>query len=97
MRNIGGRRLTNALENKLDLDFRSGKERTAWYRVDGKKQVRVTAPKVHGSKDVPVGTAGSIQKQLHLTRQQFLDLVACPLSSGDYEEIIRGKIAQGIL
>jgi hypothetical protein len=88
--NIHYGELTRALETKARLDFRAGKERNAWYILDGKKVLRVTAPKRRGA-TVPTGTAHEIRKNLKLTTPQFKDLIACPISGSDYEKIIRDK------
>ncbi len=86
--NYGG--LIRALEQKVGLDFRAGRERTAWYILDDKKVLRVTAPKRHGG-TVRTGTAGQIKKDLKLTTPQFKALIACPITGSDYEGIIRDK------
>ncbi len=90
------REITGALENKLGLPFRSGKERIAWYVVDNVQRLRVRAPKVHKG-DIPVGTLNSIRRDLQLTSPQFGDLVKCPMSSGDFEQLVRQKIGEGRL
>ena len=96
LRNIKYRELTGALEGKVKLDFRHGKERNAWFVLDGEKRLRVTAPKEH-SGNVPVGTAKAIRKQLKLTTSQFLELVACPMTGEDFRDLIRQKIQRGLL
>lgn len=88
--NISYRKLTHALESKIGLKFRTGQERNAWYFLDGKMVLRVTAPTTHKG-DVPKGTASEIKKNLMLTTPQFRDLIACPISGSDYERIIRDK------
>jgi hypothetical protein len=90
LRNIGHGELTRALEGKIGLHFRTGRERNAWYVLDGKRVLRVTAPKTHPG-SVPPGTADQIRKNLKLTTPQFKDLIACPISGPDYEQIIRDK------
>lgn len=55
-------------------------------RIDG---VTVVITRVsHGRKDVPKGVMKAIAKQCHLTLPQFLDLVDCPLSQADWDELI---------
>lgn len=87
--------VANALKKKLGLRFRSGKEQTGWYELDGKKILRVTVPKGRG--DLPSGTANSIREQVYLSKKQFADLVNCPLKGKGFEEIIRQKQKAGIL
>jgi hypothetical protein len=90
--------LTRALEAKLGLAFGTGKDRNAWYWLDGHKKLRVTLPKVKGGGgSVPKGTAKSIRNQLKLNPQQLQKLLSCPISGADYAEIIREKQAQGLL
>ena len=88
--------VTRALERKVGLDFRSGKERVAWYVLEGKKRFRVRAPKKHRG-DLRPGTAAGIKNDLKLTTTQFRQLVSCPISGTDYERIIRQKITEGLL
>ena len=87
--------LTSAISKKLNLQFRIGKERNAWYELDGKKILRVTIPKGRGQ--VKIGTANSIRNQIKLSIEQYGDLIRCPISGKDYESIIREKIERGIL
>ena len=96
LRNIKYRDLITALEEKVGLDFRQGKERNAKYELDGKVRLRVTAPKKHGA-DVLPGTAGAIRRQLALRTTEFLDLVNCPMTGAGFEEVVRDKIRQGLL
>ncbi len=94
--NFTYRDVKGALEGKLGLTFRGGRENTAWYTVGGKKRLRVTAPKSHRG-TVPPGTLSQIRNQVRLTRPQLTDLIRCPMTGPDYEKIIRGKIAEGLL
>lgn len=88
--------VTRALEAKVGLDFRSGRERVAWYVLEGKRRFMVHVPKKHRG-DLPPGTAGAIRNDLKLTTRQFRDLVDCPISGADYERLIRQKIAEDLL
>ena len=88
--------VTRALERKVGLDFRSGRERVAWYILEDKKLFTVHAPTTHRG-DLRPGTAAGIRNDLKLTTTQFRDLVRCPISGADYERIIRQKIAEGLL
>lgn len=94
--NVDYGKVTRALERKVGLSFRGRKERVAWYVLNGKRRFRVRAPKKHPG-DLPPGTAGSIKSQLKLTTSQFRQLVACPISGAEYEELIRQKIAEDLL
>lgn len=70
-----------------------GREDTGWFYLDGKKQLRVTVPRGHGP--LAPGTCNKIKRQLHLTNEEFRALVKCPMTSTDYEKLIREKIAEG--
>lgn len=87
--NFSSREITKAFENKLALDFGTGSERNAWYTIDGKKTIRFTMPKVH--KSWGSGTIHDIMRRTLLTRDEFADLVACPLSAAAYEAIVRER------
>jgi hypothetical protein len=82
--------------DKLRVHFRTGQERNAWFKIDDKPVLLITAPKIHRG-DVPVGTADAIRKQLLLSRDLFDDLVKCPLTGPDYEGLIREKQRTGTL
>ncbi len=81
---------------KLPLTFREGKERNAWYRLDGKALFPVQMPKVHRG-NVPIGTVNAIRQQLHLTTPDFQNFVACPLSAAGFETLIREKVRAGAI
>lgn len=82
------RRITRALERKLRLDFRSGSERNAWYVLDGRKQLRVTIPRVHGSSFSPE-VLRDLRNQLKLNQLEFDNLVTCPMTGSNYANKIR--------
>jgi hypothetical protein len=88
--NVNYGELIRALEQKVGLSFRTGRERNAWYVLDGKKVLRVTVPKDHKG-TVGTGLADQIRKNLKLTKLEFKDLLACPITGSDYERIIRDK------
>lgn len=55
-------------------------------QIDG---VTVVVTRVsHGRKDVPRGVMRAMARQCHLTLPQFVDLVDCPLSEADWDELI---------
>ena len=53
------------VENKLDVDFREGKENNGWFELNGKKKKRITVPK--GRKTIPKKTYSSIATQLGIS------------------------------
>jgi len=77
-------------ENKLDIEFRSGKEFNGWFRLDGKKVARITVPK--GRKPIPKKTYKSMAMQLKLLVNEFDDLLECPISKEKYEQILKSRI-----
>lgn len=94
--NFSHREVTRALTNKVRLSFRGGKERNAWYELDGVARLRVTAPKSHRGGVTP-GTLKQIRNDLRLSTSQLGDLIRCPLSGRDYEQLVRQKIEEGQL
>ena len=90
--------MAHAINGKVKpQERRAGKEINCWYCLDGKRLFRVTMPKVHSGRSVPIGTMNGIRKWLKLQTSQFCDLVNCPMSSSQYEALIREKLAAGIL
>jgi mono/diheme cytochrome c family protein len=85
--NFSPRDLTNSLEGKLGVQFRNGKERVGWFWLDEKKEIRFTIPHIHSTWGP--GTINDIRKKSKLNRAQFADLIACPLSRTDFEDVLR--------
>lgn len=60
--------------------------------LEGKKTTARTktshTPKM---KDIPDSLLGAMARQCYLAKQQFLDLVDCPLGRKEYEKILRSK------
>ena len=81
--------ISKTLIKKLKISLRSRKERIGWYIVNDKKILRVTIP--HGRGFIPSGTLNSIRNQLQLDKEQFKNLILCPMKEKDYEEIMRKK------
>lgn len=73
-------------ENKLEINFRSGKELNGWFLLNGKKACRITVPK--GRKSIPPKTYKSIANQLKLTIEELNLLLKCNLTKINYQEII---------
>lgn len=68
-------------ENKLNMDYRSGKELN--FKLNHKGNfVRITVPK--GRKNIPKGTYSSMARQLQLTVSEFDQLLECPLTKEEY-------------
>ncbi len=73
-------------ENKLDIDFKNGKEFNGWFKLHGRKIKRITIPK--GRKPIPPKTYKSMANQLGLNVDKFDDLLECPLKKDEYERIV---------
>jgi len=85
-----------AIERKLGPScVRGSKELNYWLELDGKKVTRVTVTK--SNDELRVGTQASIRNQLRLSRQQFDDLILCPMSGSGYYELLREKVEAGLL
>ncbi|MCX6583231.1 MAG: hypothetical protein NT166_23900 [Candidatus Aminicenantes bacterium] len=74
---------------KLKLEVRSTDHIFGWLVVDGKKILRVHYSFGKGS--IPAKVTDKIRGQLKLDRQNFINLVKCPLSKEDYIKIIKEK------
>ncbi len=74
-------------ENKLDINFRKGKEYNGWFNLEGKKAARITIPK--GRKPIPRKTYKSMAKQLQINVDQFDRLLECPLDRNEYVKLLK--------
>lgn len=77
-------------ENKLNIEFRSGKEYNGWYFFNDKKVARITIAK--GRKPIPPKTYKTMATQLKLLVNQFDELLECPLDKKRYDKILKSKI-----
>ena len=74
---------------KLDLKVRSTKHEYGWLVVNNRKILRVHYS--HGRGDIPEKIANKIRGQLKLSQKDLRDLIDCPLTYGDYINILRRK------
>jgi hypothetical protein len=86
--------------NKLSLEpgaaSRRGPHAIYWYEIDGIKQLRIALPNIHGgSGSISTGFLKQIRNNLKLDSKEFEDLVDCPLTADEFEEIVRKKISRG--
>lgn len=82
----------NLIENKLGLQTHDGKHHFAWFVHNGVTVARTM--RSHGNnKFIP---EHKIRKQLHLTSDQFAELIGCHLKLDGYLRILadKGLIAQ---
>ncbi len=87
--NFKPREITSALEGKLGINFRDGKERIGYYVLDGKMTVRFKIPHIHPTWGP--GTIKDIIRKSLLSRDEFALLVACPLNAERYEQLVRER------
>ena len=83
LRSYTPRQLTRAFENKLGIPFRGDRHRSGWYSLDGRKLFRIVLPKSH--RDWGIKTKSNIFEQTKLTRDEFDDLVRCPMTGPQFE------------
>lgn len=63
-----------------------------YFTQDGKKTgVKTKTSHTKKMKDIPDNLLGQMAKQCYLAKQQFLDLIDCPLTQEDYEKILQVK------
>jgi len=60
-----------------------------YYRASDQKKTSIRTKTSHGGSDLGPVLLGLMAKQCGLSKEQFLDLVDCPLSREAYEEILR--------
>jgi len=94
--NITAKDLRKGVVQKLSLEAtpsKRGREPVYWYFIDGRKQLRITVPNIHGgSGSVSKGYLTQVRHDLMLETRQFEELVDCDLTAEEYEEIIREKL-----
>jgi hypothetical protein len=73
-------------EHKLTIKFRSGAELNGWFTYKDKRICRVTVP--CGRKLLTPKTYSSIAKQLHLSIDNFDELLKCPLKYENYVHLL---------
>ena len=78
LRNYTPRQLTNACENKLAIAFGSGKHRSGWYLLNGRKLFKITIPKAHAEWG-PQAKKDFLGKT-RLSSEEFDDLIRCSMT-----------------
>ena len=89
MRKWKKNKVKSSLENKLLINFASGKELNGWFYYKDRKILRVTILK--GRDELKIGTQNSIRNKLRLSSRDFDDLINCPLRLEDYIDILKEK------
>ena len=63
-----------------------------YYTQEGKKTtVKTKTSHTKKMKDIPDNILGQMARQCHLSKNEFLNLVDCPLSQDNYEKILQHK------
>jgi len=81
----------NRCENKLHINFKSGKECNGWFIYNKRKVARITVP--HGRKNIPQKTYLSMANQLKLSVDDFDRFLDCPLKEDEYIRILKKQIS----
>lgn len=59
-----------------------------YYTIDGLKS-SISTRTSHGNRDLNGYLISNMARQVKLSKDQFLDLVRCPLGRDDYERLLR--------
>ena len=82
----------------LENTGHGSRENRYWYVLDGKKLFKITFPNVHGGgQSVSIGFVNNIVDNLRLNREQWADLLECPMSAEDFAAHIRELKARGMV
>ena len=73
--------------------MRSNREQYGDYYLDGKYQFKVVMPNIHGgSGSVSHGLLKVCRESVALSTQEFSELVRCPMTGEEYDQLIRERI-----
>jgi len=75
---------------KKGFQIRKGKDKFYHLYVDGVK-TSVFTKISHGEDEIHDGLLGPMSRQCHLSRDEFNNLVACPMAEDDYIALLRRK------
>jgi len=93
--NLSAKQIVENVSKKLKLqNVKVTREITGDYFLDGKYQFRVTMPNIHGNKGaISTGWLKVCRNSVFLSAGEYADLVRCPMSGDEYEDLIKEKIA----
>ncbi|MBU0568493.1 hypothetical protein KJ693_05195 [bacterium] len=74
---------------KLNMRVKSTHHKIAWFIYNGKKVLKTRVS--HGRGDIQNIVTEQIINQLFLRKDQFVDLVKCPLDYDGYVKILKDK------
>lgn len=62
-----------------------------WYKP-GEKKTAIRTKISHGKSEISDPLIGKMSNQTRLSKTQFVDLVQCPLSAEEYQELVKDKM-----
>lgn len=91
--NLSAKQINQVVPKKLKLvNVRGTRERHGDYYLDGKFQFTVTMPNDHGgSGAISTGWLKVCRESVFLSAAEYADLVRCPMTDEDYEQLIRDR------
>ena len=94
--NLTAKEIYRSLPKKLRLRIvQSNREQYGDYYLDGKIQFKVVMPNIHGgSGAVSRGLLKVCRDSVRLNTRGYFDLVRCPMTGEEYDDIIREKIRE---
>jgi hypothetical protein len=84
------RQVEQALTVKLGFESRDSHHRIYRLYLDGRLVARTLIS--HGQRELNDWHIGQMARQMRLSRQEFLDAVACPLDREGYYTLIRQRL-----
>lgn len=85
------RQVDQTLAVKLGFERRDSHHRIYRLYLDGQLVARTFFS--HGQRELDAFLIGQMARQMRLSRQEFLDAVACPLDRDGYYALLRQRLA----
>jgi hypothetical protein len=80
-------RVYNALKNKLNINFKPGRELKGWYYLDGIKTLQFRVQRGRGS--LSKGFQKQIEQTSRLSNNDFERLILCPMTGPKFDNLMR--------
>ncbi|MDH7487205.1 MAG: hypothetical protein QHJ81_13125 [Anaerolineae bacterium] len=90
MTTLKARNVQRALLHKLGFEHRSGHHGIYRLYLDGRLVARTYMS--HGQRELSDYHISQMAQQMRLSRQEFLDAVACPLDQETYHALLRQRL-----